>query len=108
MRGDRVIATATSYDGPPPGTPGTVEVVDTATGAVEIDFATWGRLRAGLAEAIGRYLQLDYVDVAVQPPGPEPAPAALDREAYRPRSEEHTSELQSLMRISYAVFCLTT
>src|SRR3546814_2233590 len=23
-----------------------------------------------------------------------------------PRSEEHTSELQSLMRISYAVFCL--
>src|SRR3546814_4384504 len=26
--------------------------------------------------------------------------------AARPRSEEHTSELQSLMRISYAVFCL--
>src|SRR3546814_4901041 len=25
----------------------------------------------------------------------------------RRRSEEHTSELQSLMRISYAVFCLT-
>src|SRR3546814_3930834 len=24
------------------------------------------------------------------------------------RSEEHTSELQSLMRISYAVFCLNT
>src|SRR3546814_5789754 len=30
----------------------------------------------------------------------------LDRPATR-RSEEHTSELQSLMRISYAVFCLT-
>src|SRR3546814_8114493 len=29
--------------------------------------------------------------------------AALDG---RTRSEEHTSELQSLMRISYAVFCL--
>src|SRR3546814_5477405 len=32
-------------------------------------------------------------------------------EAYRlevSRSEEHTSELQSLMRISYAVFCLKT
>src|SRR3546814_9676693 len=27
--------------------------------------------------------------------------------ARRLRSEEHTSELQSLMRISYAVFCLT-
>src|SRR3546814_3632075 len=26
--------------------------------------------------------------------------------AIKPRSEEHTSELQSLMRISYAVFCL--
>src|SRR3546814_4341404 len=29
-----------------------------------------------------------------------------DEAKYRPRSEEHTSELQSLMRISYAVFCL--
>src|SRR3546814_5009409 len=29
-----------------------------------------------------------------------------DRAACRRRSEEHTSELQSLMRISYAVFCL--
>src|SRR3546814_4778730 len=28
------------------------------------------------------------------------------RVAKRRRSEEHTSELQSLMRISYAVFCL--
>src|SRR3546814_6876571 len=42
--------------------------------------------------------------------------AVLDRAQRRPcgchrversvRSEEHTSELQSLMRISYAVFCL--
>src|SRR3546814_10686436 len=29
-----------------------------------------------------------------------------DHQAVRQRSEEHTSELQSLMRISYAVFCL--
>src|SRR3546814_1553087 len=29
-----------------------------------------------------------------------------DGDAVLPRSEEHTSELQSLMRISYAVFCL--
>src|SRR3546814_7806499 len=37
------------------------------------------------------------------------ASARLCRTAARPissRSEEHTSELQSLMRISYAVFCL--
>src|SRR3546814_1424268 len=33
-------------------------------------------------------------------------PPHLDGEASRGRSEEHTSELQSLMRISYAVFCL--
>src|SRR3546814_2815137 len=33
--------------------------------------------------------------------------ACRHRSAQRsPRSEEHTSELQSLMRISYAVFCL--
>src|SRR3546814_11889113 len=31
---------------------------------------------------------------------------ALQRRRGQPRSEEHTSELQSLMRISYAVFCL--
>src|SRR3546814_5572276 len=30
----------------------------------------------------------------------------LNRETEGTRSEEHTSELQSLMRISYAVFCL--
>src|SRR3546814_6442521 len=29
-----------------------------------------------------------------------------DRPSTRSRSEEHTSELQSLMRSSYAVFCL--
>src|SRR3546814_5115639 len=31
---------------------------------------------------------------------------AMLLQALQPRSEEHTSELQSLMRISYAVFCL--
>src|SRR3546814_3988613 len=33
-------------------------------------------------------------------------PASPRRTPAPPRSEEHTSELQSLMRISYAVFCL--
>src|SRR3546814_8177802 len=32
--------------------------------------------------------------------------AIVGRVAAKGRSEEHTSELQSLMRISYAVFCL--
>src|SRR3546814_6619294 len=39
--------------------------------------------------------------------GPAAARAALEGDApAKRRSEEHTSELQSLMRISYAVFCL--
>src|SRR3546814_4977452 len=33
-------------------------------------------------------------------------PRAIPADRARQRSEEHTSELQSLMRISYAVFCL--
>src|SRR3546814_2319344 len=37
-------------------------------------------------------------------PMPLPLPVGMDRDI--DRSEEHTSELQSLMRISYAVFCL--
>src|SRR3546814_3975410 len=34
------------------------------------------------------------------------AQAKAEAEPREKRSEEHTSELQSLMRISYAVFCL--
>src|SRR3546814_3366669 len=42
-----------------------------------------------------------------QPKGKGKAPPAAAAAAeVAPRSEEHTSELQSLMRISYAVFCL--
>src|SRR3546814_14153308 len=37
---------------------------------------------------------------------PVDAACLSDRELEILRSEEHTSELQSLMRISYAVFCL--
>src|SRR3546814_5857351 len=37
---------------------------------------------------------------------PEPTPQESRGPATGTRSEEHTSELQSLMRISYAVFCL--
>src|SRR3546814_9110280 len=38
-------------------------------------------------------------------PNPETYLSQADK-LFDPRSEEHTSELQSLMRISYAVFCL--
>src|SRR3546814_6353721 len=47
---------------------------------------------------------------AQQPGGLQPHRQFLARRGaplhHRLRSEEHTSELQSLMRISYAVFCL--
>src|SRR3546814_5278586 len=43
--------------------------------------------------------------MSTKPPARKSAAAACSAERSR-RSEEHTSELQSLMRISYAVFCL--
>src|SRR3546814_2783594 len=45
-------------------------------------------------------IELPKEDSKVEPSKEEPKPEPPKR-----RSEEHTSELQSLMRISYAVFC---
>src|SRR3546814_7391614 len=47
----------------------------------------------------------DRGDVAAMAVDEEEAVEAVPGERHH-RSEEHTSELQSLMRISYAVFCL--
>src|SRR3546814_5184080 len=57
-------------------------------------------IREARAQGGGVYLSVDHSPRArvVEIPGPG-GPITL-------RSEEHTSELQSLMRISYAVFCL--
>src|SRR3546814_10724574 len=47
------------------------------------------------------------MDLLVEVPATKRALALVEvGETARARSEEHTSELQSLMRISYAVFCL--
>src|SRR3546814_4126084 len=48
----------------------------------------------------------EFVEAAVEPILHEIRRDEDDGELGEPRSEEHTSELQSLMRISYAVFCL--
>src|SRR3546814_4917049 len=48
--------------------------------------------------------QAEAVDVEALP-DPQPDSARVQKPEWL-RSEEHTSELQSLMRISYAVFCL--
>src|SRR3546814_6111164 len=54
-------------------------------------------LRQRLGEAVDARFGGGVIDLAILPR------LAVDR---TDRSEEHTSELQSLMRISYAVFCL--
>src|SRR3546814_5895044 len=57
----------------------------------------------GFRNVIVRWPQKHFtVIVLTNRNDPEPYPLAMEI-----RSEEHTSELQSLMRISYAVFCLT-
>src|SRR3546814_1231642 len=67
------------------------------------------RHRLGKARVRGQVGRVE-IDQADRPPGgrvvdrPEIAVRELVRR--KQRSEEHTSELQSLMSISYAVFCL--
>src|SRR3546814_3456377 len=72
-----------------------------------LPYTTLFRSRAdGDAGVRWRRRERDQGDAASRGParvGPDDAV----RRALR-RSEEHTSELQSLMRISYAVFCLKT
>src|SRR3546814_8689993 len=52
-------------------------------------------------------VDFDAIRRAIESAGHKVAePKAADVRAAVERSEEHTSELQSLMRISYAVFCL--
>src|SRR3546814_7080887 len=83
--------------------------------------------REAMAKRLGQALGLEAPEIkAVADAGPAPAAKgwvpvlfvsssmptstlrtyAAQLEKARGRSEEHTSELQSLMRISYAVFCL--
>src|SRR3546814_8098950 len=75
-------------------------VVVEADGVVEA--GGLGRHLAETAHAFG---------AVVEPPGRAELEAGImageRREFARIRSEAHTSELQSLMRTSYAVFCLT-
>src|SRR3546814_7766812 len=60
-----------------------------------------------LAQPANEYGAVDRTRTADDPaPRPPQGPAAERGHAFCLRSEEHTSELQSLMRISYAVFCL--
>src|SRR3546814_1219629 len=53
-----------------------------------------------------RYPQQDFFVCNVFDAAPKGDMASMEHPLFSIRSEEHTSELQSLMRISYAVFCL--
>src|SRR3546814_2274862 len=70
--------------------------VQACEGCQEIPRWSVGRLRT-VAE------ELSHPAGTVEPPGG--SSVLLPHQPIQ-RSEEHTSELQSLMRISYAVFCL--
>src|SRR3546814_2446685 len=72
-----------------------------AVGRTDIDPVDIGRHRCFLSDGV-----VDGADAADK--RSDRCRLIGDRKARRNRgrSEEHTSELQSLMRISYAVFCL--
>src|SRR3546814_8171193 len=72
-----------------------------AAGSAVSRTATACCARAVMLERLGRREYL--LDVALHL---HLAPGAAHHALLVDRSEEHTSELQSLMRISYAVFCL--
>src|SRR3546814_2943945 len=61
---------------------------------------------------LGDYMKLGYVAIDREPEAASKTGEyayddwTIARMAEKVRSEEHTSELQSLMRITYAVFCL--
>src|SRR3546814_1840795 len=79
---------------------------------VTVDDATYGRILAKVAEwrdreqpsySLNKRNCVHFVMELAETVG-----LKVNRKSklFKKRSEEHTSELQSLMRISYAVFCL--
>src|SRR3546814_2045078 len=91
-----------------------VEIIaaeDAGEGAVVVDELDF--LRELLVLVNGGHVEIDggegiEVDRRTAFIGAPGADAAESQRIRHLRSEEHTSELQSLMRISYAVFCLKT
>src|SRR3546814_1005456 len=85
-----------------------------STAGVLIQFPLYGGIAALLTHvpgADGSTLAHRLSNLFVHIAGQESFPAVMGAYSailgfFVPRSEEHTSELQSLMRISYAVFCL--
>src|SRR3546814_5828200 len=55
---------------------------------------------------VSQQISHEFGSIRPSPAFPPPVCASEDEWGASVRSEAHTSELQSLMRISYAVFCL--
>src|SRR3546814_10042364 len=69
--------------------------------------AVWTRpSEAWLLELTGPCPDIEYAPMIGVTSQSNRVSAKFDKVIAQGRSEEHTSELQSLMRISYAVFCL--
>src|SRR3546814_3028200 len=89
VAGNRATGLPTSSQrGTPPGVPATNRTESVALSLTDTDLGG------------GNFVSQIYWNRSRDTFGGEPNPIASFR------SEEHTSELQSLMRISYAVFCL--
>src|SRR3546814_2016233 len=87
---------------PPDFVPDGIQDTGHIAGTFSFDLDLWGRNRAALAAATSE-AEVARVDAAQARLMLTTGIAAAYVDL---RSEEHTSELQSLMRISYAVFCL--
>src|SRR3546814_7598431 len=66
-------------------------------------YTAFGRGSYDVTDNINAFLQFNYSTFKTRSQGDA---IVLPQDSPFVRSEEHTSELQSLMRISYAVFCL--
>src|SRR3546814_4933423 len=77
---------------------------NSATRAMSIRASGWVRRRLSIGPRVcppARYFASPSAAAKILK-----ASSRVSAREYEKRSEEHTSELQSLMRISYAVFCL--
>src|SRR3546814_4083272 len=89
-----------------------LEAAEARLGALEgsgIEQAREGVRLAELSYRAGKSSLVEYIDAQQAYAATQAELIAAQQaraEARAVRSEEHTSELQSLMRISYAVFCL--
>src|SRR3546814_2482620 len=83
-------------------------VASTRVPSVSIDqsLAMQRKVEAAVAELPEVELMFSKTGTAEVATDPMPVNVSDGFVILKPRSEEHTSELQSLMRISYAVFCL--